>query len=128
MSGFLKSQKGQDLVEYALIVPILLMLVLGTIDIANLVFSYDTISNAAREGARYGVIHPSDTAGITAKTLNLTEGLQQSALNVTVSNPGGNTIQVKVIYDAPLFTGFLIDAVGGGSTLRLRASSTMQIE
>ena len=114
--------------EYALIVPILLMLVLGTIDIANIVFSYDTISNAAREGARYGVIHPTDQAGIASRARDLTEGLQQSSLHINVSYPGGNTVRVKVIYDAPLFTGFLMDAVGGDSSLRLRASSTMQIE
>jgi Flp pilus assembly protein TadG len=128
MFAFLKGQRGQDLVEYALIAPILFMLVLGTIDIANMVFSYDTISNAAREGARYGVIHPSDTTGITTQALNLTEGLQQASIQIDVSYPGGNTIQVKVIYDDPLFTGFLMSAVGGDSSMRLRASSTMQIE
>jgi len=121
-------EHGQDLVEYALIAPLLLMLVLGSIDLANVIFSYDTIGNAAREGARYGIIHPVDQAGISARAQSLTEGLDQSALQVVVEYPDSQTVRVKVIYDDPLFTGFLMSAAGGNSSLRLQATSTMQIE
>jgi Flp pilus assembly protein TadG len=123
-----KREYGQDLVEYALVLPILLLLVLGTIDLALVVFSYDTISNAAREGARYAVVHPTDVSGIEARARMLTEGLDESALDISVSYPTSKTVRVSITYDDHLFTGFLMEAAGGHPYLRLRASSTMQIE
>ncbi|SRR5258706_15148286 len=48
-------QRSQALIEFALISPVLLLLLFGTLDIGRAVFHYDTISHAAREGARTAV-------------------------------------------------------------------------
>ncbi|MDQ6876342.1 MAG: pilus assembly protein [Candidatus Dormibacteraeota bacterium] len=48
-------QKSQALIEFALISPVLLLLLFGIIDIGRAVFYYDTIGHAAREGARTAV-------------------------------------------------------------------------
>jgi Flp pilus assembly protein TadG len=48
-------QQSQALIEFALISPVLLLLVFGIIDIGRAVFYYDTINHAAREGARTAV-------------------------------------------------------------------------
>src|SRR5258708_12338235 len=48
-------QRSQALIEFALISPVLLLLVFGIIDIGRAVFYYDTLSHAAREGAREAV-------------------------------------------------------------------------
>lgn len=53
---------GQSLVEYALIVPIFLLIMLMIIDLGQLAFFYSSMQNAAREGARYGII-PHETGG-----------------------------------------------------------------
>lgn len=50
-----KRNKGQGLVEFALILPILLMLLLGIIEGARIIWAYVTVQNAAREAARYAV-------------------------------------------------------------------------
>ena len=42
------------MVEFALILPLLLMLLLGTIEFGRLIFIYVTVTSASREGARYG--------------------------------------------------------------------------
>jgi hypothetical protein len=47
--------RGQSLVEFALILPILLLLLLGIIEGGRIVWAYITIQNAAREATRYGV-------------------------------------------------------------------------
>src|SRR5450756_39922 len=47
-----RSQKSQALIEFALISPVLLLLLFGIVDIGRAVFYYDTITHAAREGAR----------------------------------------------------------------------------
>jgi hypothetical protein len=48
-------QRSQALIEFALISPVLLLLLFGVIDIGRAVFYYDTLSHAAREGARTAV-------------------------------------------------------------------------
>jgi TadE-like protein len=48
-------QRSQALIEFALISPVLLLLLFGIVDIGRAVFYYDTISHAAREGARTAV-------------------------------------------------------------------------
>lgn len=45
-------QRSQALIEFALISPVLLLLLFGIVDIGRAVFYYDTIGHAAREGAR----------------------------------------------------------------------------
>ena len=47
--------KGQSLVEFALILPLLLLLLLGVIEGARLAWSYITVQESAREAARYAV-------------------------------------------------------------------------
>jgi hypothetical protein len=48
-------QRSQALIEFALISPVLLLLVFGIIDLGRAVFYYDTVNHAAREGARTAV-------------------------------------------------------------------------
>ena len=56
--------KGQSLVEFALILPILLLLILGIIEGARIIWAYITVQNAAREAARYAVTgQPYDDLG-----------------------------------------------------------------
>jgi hypothetical protein len=48
-------QQSQALIEFALIAPVLLLLIFGIIDIGRAIFFYDTLTHAAREGARAAV-------------------------------------------------------------------------
>ncbi len=48
------TKKGQGAVEFALVLPVLLLLVLGLIETGRLIFYYSAVTNAAREAARYG--------------------------------------------------------------------------
>jgi hypothetical protein len=56
--------RGQTMVEFALLLPVLLLLTIVIFDFGRAVYYYSTIHNAAREGARYGVIHPDDKPGM----------------------------------------------------------------
>ena len=46
--------KAQTMVEFALILPILLMIIYGLLEVGRLIFIYSTVVSASREAARYG--------------------------------------------------------------------------
>jgi len=51
----LRKQKGQGMTEFALILPLLLLLLLGVIEAGRVIWAYITVQNAAREATRYAV-------------------------------------------------------------------------
>ena len=130
----LGDEKGQGLVEYALVASLLLLLVFGIFDLSIVIFSYDTIANAAREGARYGIIDspPHDDCygdnGICDHALRLTTGLDQDPGRLQcICTRIEPTVRVTVTYDVQLITAPVINAVGG-SELTLRTVATMRVE
>jgi hypothetical protein len=50
------AKRGQTLVEFALTVPILLVLTIGLFDIGQAVYYYNALADCAREGARFGIV------------------------------------------------------------------------
>lgn len=48
--------RGQTLVEFALIIPIFILLLMGVLDLGRAVYAYHTLNNAAREGARQATV------------------------------------------------------------------------
>lgn len=52
-----RDEQGQSLVEFALVLPIFLMLLVGIFDLGHVVWTNDMLSNAAREGARFAIVH-----------------------------------------------------------------------
>lgn len=50
-------QRGQSLVEFALVIPIIVLLLVAFVEIGRAVFAYNTIANAARQGARVAVVN-----------------------------------------------------------------------
>lgn len=53
-----KINSGQSLVEFALIFPILFLLVMGLSDIGRAIFYYATLNTAVREGTRFAIVQP----------------------------------------------------------------------
>ena len=79
----LQRQKSQALIEFALVSPVLLLLLFGVIDIGRAVFYYDTVNHAAREGARIAV-KASNQLPLNADVLNAVTG---QMLGTPVSAP-----------------------------------------
>lgn len=59
-----KRDVGQGLVEFGLVLPLLLLVLVGMAEFGRIFAIYTGLFNAAREGTRYGVVHPHDTDGI----------------------------------------------------------------
>lgn len=52
---------GQALVEFALVAPIFFLLLFGIIEAGRFILYYQTLNNATREGARYAIVHGSNS-------------------------------------------------------------------
>lgn len=89
-------QRGQALVEFALLIPLFIFLVFVFIDIARITASYLELSNSVREGTRYAMVHVFDTDQIRdvvhdyapsldhgLLTINSTKGLHQVTISAS---------------------------------------------
>jgi Flp pilus assembly protein TadG len=56
--------RGQSLVEFALLLPLMILIITGLFDVARAVWEENTLAYAAREGTRYAIVH--GTAGSPA--------------------------------------------------------------
>lgn len=54
---------GQTLVEFALVLPIIILLFMALFDFGRAIFAYNTVSNAARDGARVAIVDQSSSCG-----------------------------------------------------------------
>ena len=76
-------KRGQSLVELALVLPLMLLIMLGTIDVGRMFFGYIRVTNAVREGAGYGAHVPDDTAGIKQRITTHATDIASSQVTVT---------------------------------------------
>ena len=60
------------MVEFALVLPILLLLMFGIIDAGRLIYTYNTVSNSARNAARVAIVNQSTAGTDTCDTLSAT--------------------------------------------------------
>ncbi|MHB1357607.1 MAG: TadE/TadG family type IV pilus assembly protein [Anaerolineae bacterium] len=135
----LRSSKGQELVEYALILPILLALLLGIMELGVAVLNYNTMSNAAREAARTGTL-TRDELAIRSSGLRLTSATPLTNTDITIKWYDGGTelpyeqraqatkLRVIVAQDYHLLTGAFLGAFGFPSAISMTATSTMTVE
>ena len=137
-----RSERGAELIELALVLPILLLMFAAIMDFALMFQRYLVLSNAAREGARIAVL-PGYTETdvqnrVTAYVHNGTGDDSLSPLTeldaVEVDPPDAEPFpaaQVTVtLTHSYLLMGTVSGLLGGGSwtTITLAARSTMRIE
>src|SRR5512146_972447 len=148
-----KRTLGQSLVEFAIVLPVFLVLLSAALDLGRLAAARITVANAAREGAFQAANTPTsfqagqpcptpDTAGtvppsnmVICRALLESKGstisVQPSDVSLscspTCSTAIGNTVTVKVVGQFKLLTPFMA-AILGGSVLNFSSSSTQQLE
>jgi len=82
--------QGQNLVEMALTMPVILLLLFGIIELGRAFLIYSEVSNAAREGARYGVVHPGDLTPIAVAARAKSALVPPGQIGVGVSYDDGS--------------------------------------
>jgi Flp pilus assembly protein TadG len=85
------AQSGQAIVEFALAIPLMLMMAFGVIEFSRLMFSYSMVVSAAREAARYGSTAENyqDCSGIQAAATRIGGMAGVQADNVLISYDDG---------------------------------------
>jgi Flp pilus assembly protein TadG len=129
--------RGQSLVEFAIILPVFLLIGFGIFDFGLAFDASLTVSNAAREGARYGVTNP-NTTSITSRVRETAGRLNDTRLTVTVSCKtaagaacaggmagavSGTTLVVTVGYAYPMIT-----PIAFGTTIPVASTAQMRVE
>jgi Flp pilus assembly protein TadG len=86
---------GQALVEFALVLPLLLILLVGTIDFGRAVFAYNSVSNAARSAARMAIVDQT-VADVEAAARNEAVGLDPLSVTTSYADAGTPCAPIKI--------------------------------
>lgn len=133
-------EKAQELVEFALVLPLLVLLLFGAIDLGRLFHATITIANAAREGARYIALYNDEEYAARAAAVREAQdgGINLVIDDVTINcplTPQGTCQQmqsafVTVTYDFQLLLGPIMP--GGydmpGSGIRIQRTVEMLVQ
>ena len=145
-----RGERGAALVEFALAVPLLLVVIAGIVDFGFVFQRYEVITNAAREGARLASLPGYDAADVEAHVrsyvangLSMSDtsgvmpvsgtpkGVDVAYQDLTVSGVDVPTAVVTVNYQHNfLLLGPILSLINGnwGGSITLTSSSQMRIE
>lgn len=131
-------KQGQSLVEFALLLPVLVLILVGVFDLGRAFHALITISNAGREAARYGTLHNDilDDPDEMDKLYNVAV-VEAASSNMPISAddvnvlclatgappkcPRDTTLQVQVDYTyTPILSFFFPDGVTIHSAVEMR--------
>lgn len=117
-----EGRQGQALVEFALVLPVLVLLLFASVDFSRAFFTLQAVTHASREGARSGIVSGATTADVNGavNTRLVSAGLTQTA-SVTVTGvdgaASGDPTTVTVSYPFQTLGGALIPGWSGTVTL-----------
>ena len=105
--------RGQSLVEFALVLPLFLVMLMAVVDVGRAIWAQNSLAAAAREGARYAIVHggsdgtvcpvgPTDRTKIPAATTDCPypSPSKQSIIDAVTAaaTAGGTNLTVNVCY------------------------------
>lgn len=139
-------QTGQSMVEFALTLPLFLLIVTGLFDLARAVWQENTLAYAAREGTRYAIVHgtghpdvsqqawPGNTAGVEQVVRDAAVGVYDITVTVNWPELRGGTpcyergCAVEVIATAPFVPLPSQYLAGAAFSITLKGGSMLVIQ
>jgi Flp pilus assembly protein TadG len=136
-----KNQEGAGLVEFAILAPLLVILLFGLLEFGFSLYAKEVVTNASREGARYGVVYCTSRKTIAQIKAQVQDYMTKSGFNETPSinvSPDPATLksndQLTVSVSYPytfqvlpgFFAGFFDSTMTGAVTLQ--ANTVMLME
>jgi Flp pilus assembly protein TadG len=130
MSKLARGEDGNTLIELALMLPVLVMLLLGTFDFGHGFTTYIALANASREGARWLTTNPTDAPGARSRVVTEAARVGLSAADIVITitpnksiYASGDQVSVKVSHNYRLLFG----AVPGIPSVTFNVQSTMRV-
>jgi hypothetical protein len=124
-------RRGQGLVEFALVVPLFLVLLFGMIEFGRAWMTKNILTGAAREAVRIYAVIPYDNVVAESRAVNIlsSAGLDSSRWTISIySDPVDNNImRTDVTYNFPVFIVGFIPGLPTNNIL-LATSTTMRRE
>ncbi len=128
------NEKGQTMVEFALILPLLLFLLLGIIQFGIILNGQITVTSAAREGARVAVVGEGDDVVETRVRNALAGSLMVDAVSAVIEiirpAQSGDELTVRVQSSVPIIVPMIppLNTIFPGGIFELNAISVMRVE
>jgi Flp pilus assembly protein TadG len=123
-----RSSRAQALAEFAISLPVLLLIVAITVDFGRVYYFDLSIRDASFAAARYAGMNPFDDAGIKSAAVNAAPSGVLATTDVTISTPANTTcdgasrvsgcpMKISVSYVFAPITPFISSLAGSGITL-----------
>lgn len=128
-----KRTSGQSIAEFALSLPIVLLVIFIFMDLGRAIYYFTSISNAVREGARYAMVHTIDGADDRDDVIDHVTGysvavkIEPGDVSVTCTGTSNDHVTVAASYEFDPVTPFLAELLSGASTMTLTTESTMRL-
>ncbi|PKM90768.1 MAG: pilus assembly protein TadE [Firmicutes bacterium HGW-Firmicutes-12] len=130
MKKVIREKKGQALIEFAFVIPILLLLLFGIVEFSRIFGAELVVTYSAREGARTGAVGGTDEV-IRSQVQNAAVNLDPAGL-VIVINPietertRGQQLSVEVSYPVTIVVPLI--SIITGDTVMVGSTCVMRIE
>jgi Flp pilus assembly protein TadG len=137
-------QRAQTLIEFAFVLPIFLIMLVGIFEFGRALVEYNSLSNGAREGARAAIVPSKSVSDITAAAraatvsvgatpvVTITAYRNGSALGDPAARQSGDTVQVQVTHTfQPIFFaahGYAQRGIGGLASIAMSGTAKMRVE
>lgn len=128
--SFVRRNRGQAVIEFALVLPLLLVILFGIVEFARAWMTMSVLTSAAREGARLAAVTAPDVSLVTTRVNEVCSSAGLTVKDVTVTAPDSDDptrrLSVTVETDFTVLLGEILGTFKG--TIPLRATSVMRHE
>jgi Flp pilus assembly pilin Flp len=123
---FLHSERGQALVETAIVLPVVALLLLAMVDGGRVFAAWIVVTNSAREGARVAAVGGNQTEVMTQVQDAMADVTPFTVSTDNLGGASGESVTVEVSHDVTLITP-LIGAILG-SVVTVDSTAVMRLE
>ena len=125
---FIKDKRGQSLIEFALVLPILLLVVFGITEFGRAIMVKNVLHTASREGARLAAVRPvSDSLSVLARVQEVLDAANITPKEITIQfDVAAKSVAVTVTADFEVLSAGVLDPFMG--TFELRGKTVMRYE
>lgn len=130
MVSFIRKNRGQSVIEFALVLPLLLLVLFGITEFGRAWMTVSILTSAAREGCRLAVVTAPDVPAVTARVTDVCNSAGVTPASITITPPAANDptrrVTVTVVSNFRIIPGDILGTFSG--TIPLRATSVMRHE